>query len=525
MWPRRRRPASAPRPGAWAGVVGLALAATTCGGAEGPCGPLERLCARDFEWKFVLPRVDDAVEVDLDGDGEREQVVLDRTGEQLVVAWPEGQRTMLAFPAQKPLAIAALTGEVAVALSEPPVVVVLSADASGRLERRREVVLRDEAEALVAADLAGDGAPELVATLPKEGVIAVIDPSTGTMREHPAGRSPLRLAAGDVDGDERLDLVVLDTGQALQVFFGTGDGALRAATASPAAVAMQWIDLGDHDGDGDLDAFTRADSTQVLVHRNDGHGRFSSPTALPITGTDEDDGGAGLVIGPAAASGLFGVTVPSVRGITTWFGKGSTWLGRLEESMHSPGSWVGRSGDGGQLVGGWGWIQWAAYAPVGAAIEIWRDATVESSLYTSAVTTGHLDGDPLLDVAAISDSRLLVLRGRADRGLERIAELDLEVKPTGLTIADVTGDGLADVLVSDVANVWLAQAGAGARTCCVRRTRPRCCRTSWCRCAPGPRRRRRSQRCRFTTGAEGTTARARRCCASPPTAASPTRSR
>ncbi|MCY1004429.1 VCBS repeat-containing protein [Nannocystis pusilla] len=459
MWPRRRRPASTPRRGA--GVVGLALAATTCGDVEGPCGRLERLCAREGGWKLVSPRVDEAVEVDLDGDGEREQVVLDRAGEQLVVAWPEGQRTMLALPAQAPAAIAGLPGAVAVALSEPPVVVVFAADASGRLGRRREVVLRDEAAALVAADLAGDGAPELVATLPDAGVIAVIDPSTGTLREHPAGRSPLRLDVGDVDGDEHLDVVVVDPGQALQVFFGTGDGGMRAATASPAAAAMQWIDLGDHDGDGDLDAFTRADSTQVLVHRNDGHGRFSSPIALPIAGTGDDDDGAGLVVGPVAASGLFGVTVPSTRGITTWFGKGATWLGRLEEPMPTPGSWVGASSDGGLLSGGYGFLQRSEYASDGAAIEIWRDETLQSSLYTSAVTTGHLDGDPLLDVAAISESRLLVLRGRADRGLERIAELDLEVKPMGLTIADVTGDGLADVLASDVANVWLAQAGAG----------------------------------------------------------------
>ncbi|WP_177326061.1 FG-GAP repeat domain-containing protein [Nannocystis exedens] len=435
------------------------MAATTCGGDEGPCGPLARLCAREGEWKGVSARVDEAVEVDLDRDGERELVVLDRAAEQLAVAWPEGQRTMLSLPGQEPLAIAALPGELAVALGEPPVVATFAADASGRLERRREVFLRDQPAAVVAADLAGDGAPELVATVPEAGVIAVIDPATGTMRELPAGMHPLQLDTGDVDGDDRLDVVVVDAGQALQVFLGTGDGGLRAAVASPAAGPMLWIDLGDHDGDGDLDAFTRAGPGQVLVHRNDGQGRFSSPTALPLAG-DDDDVRGGLVVGPRAASGFFGVTVPSELGFATWFGKGSTWLGRLDETVIGAASWVGESVDGRLLVGGRGVVLRSEYATGGAAVEIWRDPTLQSSLYTSAVTTGHLDADPLLDVAAVSGGRLFVLHGRADRGLERVAEYELEVEPMAMAIADVTGDGRVDILVSDVSSVWLVQGGA-----------------------------------------------------------------
>ncbi|WAS90597.1 FG-GAP repeat domain-containing protein [Nannocystis punicea] len=443
------------------GLVAAIVAATgvACGGEEGRCGRLARLCAADGEWKAVAPRVEDAVEVDLDGDGELEMVVLDRSGQQLAVAWPDGPRTTWFLNGEAPVAIAGLPGALAVASTEPPVVALYGADASGRLERRSAVVLPDEPAALKAVDLAGDGAPELLVTIPEAGVIAVIDPAKGTMHEVPAGRNPLQLDTGDVDGDGILDVVVVDVGRALQVFFGTGDGQLRAAAASPAVAQMQWIDLADHDGDGDLDAFTRADSTRALVHRNDGAGRFSSPIALPFTAPAD---GAGLIAGPLAAGGLVGVSVPTERGFATWFGKGSTWLGRVDQSLESGGSWVGASVDGGLLIGGQGFVRRCEFVAQGAAVEIWRDFSVQSEVFSSAVTTGDLDGDPLLDVAAVLDDRLLVFRGRADRSLEKFAELDVEVdlEPMSMAIADVTGDGLADILVSDVTRVWLAQSQA-----------------------------------------------------------------
>ncbi|MDC0723597.1 FG-GAP repeat domain-containing protein [Nannocystis bainbridge] len=455
---RRSRPASAPSGARVAGSVAAALVGATmfaCGGDEGRCGPLARLCAQDGEWRSLTPRGEQVVEVDLDGDGAREMVVLDASGGQLAVAWPEGQRSVQFLLDERPVAIAALAGEVGVALAKPPQVAMFGVDASGRLERRRQVFLRDAPVGLVAADLAGDGAPELLVTIPEAGLLAVIDPPKATMQEHEAGRRPLQLAVGDVDGDADLDVVVVDARRALRLFLGTGDGALRAGAASPAAARMQWLTLADHDGDGDLDALTRAGREQVLVHRNDGVGRFSSPIALPFAAPAD---GAGLVAGPVAASGLVGVSVPSDLGFTTWFGKGSTWLGRIEQAMASTGSWVGASADGDLLVGGEGFVRLHVHEAITAAVEIWRDPSLQSSLYESAVTTGRLDADPLLDVAVVSDNRLLVFRGRADRSLEPIAGLDLEVEPRGMAIADVTGDGLGDILVSDASRVWLARA-------------------------------------------------------------------
>ncbi|MCY1061693.1 VCBS repeat-containing protein [Nannocystis sp. SCPEA4] len=443
-------------------LVALAVVATlaACGDEEGRCGPLTRLCADDGRWQRIAPRVDDAVAVDLDGDGEDEYVVLDRHGELLAVgSGTFGSRSTVFLTGEKPMAIAALPGAVAVALSRPPVLAIFAADESGQLTRRRDIALPDDATALVASDLAGDGAPELVTAIPDAEAIVVIDPETATMYEHPVGSPPGQFAVGDVDGDGHLDVVVFVLAVGLKVLRGTGDGGLREGATTPGSgqPELAGIALADHDGDGDLDAFTRAGRDEVLVRRNNGDGDFSTPIALPLDLSSE---GLGMAVGPVADNGLVGVSVPSPNGMATWFGKGSVWLGRIDEALGDASSWIGGGTDGGMLVGGIGYLFRWVYRAAGAAIEVWRSEEIAGSVFSTAVTTGHLDGDHLLDVAVVSQDRLTLLRGRADRGLEPVASLELPsgFRPEDLVIADVTGDGRGDVLVSEGLTVWLAQA-------------------------------------------------------------------
>ncbi|WP_434424809.1 FG-GAP repeat domain-containing protein [Nannocystis pusilla] len=321
--------------------------------------------------------------------------------------------------------------------------------------------MTDPATALAASDLDADGTPELVAAIPDAHAIAVIDAAAATVRKYAAGANPALFAVGDVDGDERLDVVVLDAPSGLQVLRGTGDGRLREAVAESAGSELQvgGIDLADHDGDGDLDAFTHAGQDHVLVHRNDGDGRFSTPIALPLPAPLE---GRGLAVGPVADSGFVGVSVPSSRGFDVWFGKGSVWLGRLGRALESASTWIGASTDAGLLVGGIGFLYRFAYRAAGSALEVWRSEDVQGDIFTTSVTTGHLDGNVLLDVAVFDDDRLTLLRGRADRGLEPIASLELDLDlaswPVTLAIADMTGDGRPDILISDITTAWLVQA-------------------------------------------------------------------
>jgi hypothetical protein len=400
----------------------------------------------------VATNVQDGVVLDLDGDGEDEGVVLARSGRKLVLGYDggrfEGWRAMLHLDGE-PVGLEALPGEVAVALAEPPRVVIFGVDGEGGLERRRELTLSSGPAALHGCDLAGDGSPELIVTLPGTGRIAVVDPRSGEVREYPAGSRPSELAVGDVDGDARLDVVVVDApAGALAVLRGAGDGTLKRPTQSPSSTRARWLALADHDGDGDLDAVVRDSAANVLVHLNDGSGRFSSPLGLPIAGALPE--GAGVVVGPVASSGLVGVSVPQGEMMRTWFGKGATWLGYVDDGLLEPAWWVGAGADDLVLLGGSSFLGRYAWGAGATAIEVWRSD--EASTWVEdevGLATGDLDGDHLLDFAAAAQGVLHVFHGRADRGFERSAQFELEDRTSALVIADVTGDGRQEIVINE----------------------------------------------------------------------------
>ncbi|WP_434418481.1 FG-GAP-like repeat-containing protein [Nannocystis pusilla] len=459
MAPRR---SSAPR------ILGLAalglLGGVAC--SEDPCGPHAWWCDRldDGQWQQRVTPVDDAVLVDFDGDGEDEAVALSRDALKLTLARGTdftGFRSSLVL-AERPVALAALPGEVAVALSHPPQVAIFGMDADGRLARRRDIPLSDDPNRLDAADLDGDGAPELVVAVPDAGAIAVVDPRTGTHRTYPAGQDPVDLEVGNVDGDGRLNVVVIDFfGEALQVLRGAGDGSLKPALASPSSTGQFYLALVDHDGDGDLDAVARNLSTQtILFHRNDGLGRFSSPTALPIALTASPS--LGLAASPAAASGLVSVSVAQDDALATWVGKGAAWLGRVEEWFRDT-RWVGEGPGNLLLVGMRNYLAAREWQSATTPLEVWRSALLNHPDDASALATGDLDDDHLLDFAAASGKRLHLFHGRADRGFDLVPGRELEATPTAMVIVNVSGDGRDDIVFNEADEVRALIAGEGGQ--------------------------------------------------------------
>ncbi|MCY0987422.1 FG-GAP-like repeat-containing protein [Nannocystis sp. ILAH1] len=449
---------SAPR------ILGLAALGLLGGVAcnEDPCGPHAWWCDRpdDAQWQQRTTPVEDAVLVDFDGDGADEAVTLSRDGMKLTLArGPDAPsfRSSLVLT-ERPVALAALPGEVAVALAYPPQVAIFGMDADGRLARRRDIPLSDDPTRLDAADLDGDGAPELVIAVRDARAIAVVDPRTGSLRTYPAGQDPVDLEVGDVDGDGRLDVVVIDFfGEALHVLRGAGDGTLKPPVASPSSAGEFYLALVDHDGDGDLDAVARNVSAQtILFHRNDGRGGFSSPTALPIALATQPT--AGLAASPATASGLVSVSVPQGDAIATWVGKGAAWLGRVEGWLADT-RWVGKGPGDLLLVGLRNYLAALEWESGTTPIEVWRSGLLPPPDNARALATGDLDDDHLLDFAAASGKLLHAFHGRADRGFDQELLLELEATPTAMVIVDVSGDGRDDIVFNEADEVRALIAG------------------------------------------------------------------
>jgi hypothetical protein len=295
----------------------------------------------------------------------------------------------------------------------------LRANAAGSLEAgtRRELAARTLGD-LLAVDLDRDGAPEAVVTDIPTGSVLIL-PSRGLAgpdeREMDAGVLPVRLAAGDFDGDGLTDLAVAD--QAAPAL------TLLVRPLSPDAPGPRPIGAGspqkslctaDFDADGDLDLAAGArDGLQLLS--GDGRGGFPSLRTLgpakyaaDLRAADLDgDGALDLLAALAAELRVFRApgTAAAVRE--------ETLLGTEVVCVHA------------------------------------RD----------------LDGDGRLEVAAATREQLLILRGQPAGRFTAPERYLAGSFLTALVLVDLDGDGALEAAAADsreLAVTVLRPAGAAA---------------------------------------------------------------
>src|SRR5690606_36593807 len=107
------------------------------------------------------------------------------------------------------------------------------------------------------------------------------------------GERPVTLAVGDLDGDGHLDLATANSGrddtgrETMSVLWGAGDGAFSPAETyyapySPDLMGTTGIQVGDADGDGDLDLMVTTVANGVAMYYNDGARGFDFAHRLGI---------------------------------------------------------------------------------------------------------------------------------------------------------------------------------------------------------------------------------------------------
>ncbi len=168
---------------------------------------------------------------------------------------------------------------------------------------------------LVPCDVNSDGKPDVAVLHSFLDKITLFtgngDGNLNTITTYPAGTSPTSLVASDVNGDEILDLVVLNYRDTVNVLLGKPDGSFEPKTtySVPHARAFS-IQFGDLNGDGKPDlVLSDFGSTSVTVLLNGGDGTFGLPASYD-TGKYSHD----MVVGDLDGDGnLDIVTLGSVN--------------------------------------------------------------------------------------------------------------------------------------------------------------------------------------------------------------------
>ena len=134
---------------------------------------------------------------------------------------------------------------------------------------------------VIAADFNGDGLPDIASANEQYGTLVdvLLNNGDGTFQTLPAftaGNGPTRPAAGDLNGDGKVDLVVPNFGldfsrsDKLRVFLGNGDGTFQAGPIYRVGSFPDSAAVGDFNGDGKLDVAVANGASPVLEAERNG---------------------------------------------------------------------------------------------------------------------------------------------------------------------------------------------------------------------------------------------------------------
>lgn len=273
---------------------------------------------------------------------------------------------------------------------------------------------------LAAADVNGDGLPDVVSASYDDGAVSVFlnTPATpGTFAAPILLASPgaSQAAIADMTGDGLADIVSADFNVSL--FVQTAPGTFAAALPLYSGGA-NWVALGDLNGDGIADvALTDATGVKLLLHTGAaGTTTYATPVSIFAETANANLQGANIIaIADMNGDGLNDLVITD-QGPT---GGAAPTVNILYQDSTQPGQFL---------------------APVSYPLA--QNSRAQS------IVVKDLDGDGLLDIVIGGSRAVSVLRQVAAAGGNTFTGTNYAVYyASEIGVADVNGDGLLDIVV------------------------------------------------------------------------------
>ena len=279
------------------------------------------------------------------------------------------------------------------------------------------------------------------------------------------GGLPSALVLADVTSDGRTDVVLADWfARKLRVFRQNGDGSLSAEAALPTARGVDFLVAGDVDGDDAVDVVASPWTEPKLCVYSQvvegGAGRLTEPKSYP---RDRTSGWNRAFVGPIHG-GPRAVYHLSGSGGKPYFTMYRTTTDRKLDFYMTPGLDEGpgehpleampvRLGEGAPyiaaLVGG----EKPELHVIGAKdedLELLFKQEIADAPHPIGITVADLNGDAIDDVIVLCVEEIHVLLGPATEGepFVRAARVEVPLATGPLAVGELTGDGLADIAVA-----------------------------------------------------------------------------